>query len=92
MELAVDIKKYLNEPDMMFRRFRYKDEGGNWQRKWKQKFTDAEGKVHFIDADPKAYHPGARCLSFIGTQRPAVGTDGDKHGVPEGRAGAVEVV
>ena len=58
MELAADIKKYLNEPDMMFRRFRYKDEEGNWQRKWKQKFTDADGKVHFIDADPKAYHPG----------------------------------
>lgn len=58
MELAADIKTYLNEPDKMFRRFRYKDEEGNWQRKWKQKFTDAEGKVHFIDADPKAYHPG----------------------------------
>ncbi len=58
MELAADIKTYLNEPDKMFRRFRYKDEEGNWQRKWKQKFTDADGKVHFIDADPKAYHPG----------------------------------
>jgi len=58
MELAADIKTYLNEPDKMFRRFRYKDEEGNWQRKWKQKVTDANGKVHFIDADPKAYHPG----------------------------------
>lgn len=29
MELAVDIKTYLNEPDKMFRRFRYKDEEGN---------------------------------------------------------------
>lgn len=58
MELAADIKTYLNEPDKMFRRFRYKDEEGNWQRKWKQKVTDADGKVHFIDADPKAYHPG----------------------------------
>lgn len=58
IELAADIKTYLNEPDKMFRRFRYKDEDGNWQRKWKQKFTDADGKVHFIDADPKAYHPG----------------------------------
>ena len=57
MELAADIKTYLNEPDKMFRRFRYKDEEGNWQRKWKQKVTDADGKVHFIDADPKAYHP-----------------------------------
>lgn len=35
-----------------------KDEDGNWQRKWKQKVTDADGKVHFVDADPKAYHPG----------------------------------
>ena len=58
MELAADIKTYLNEPDKMFRRFRYKDEEGNWQRNWKQKVTDADGKVHFIDADPKAYHPG----------------------------------
>lgn len=58
MELAADIKTYLNEPDKMFRRFRYKDEEGNWQRKWKQKVTDADGKVHFVDADPKAYHPG----------------------------------
>lgn len=58
MELAADIKTYLNEPDKMFRRFRYKDEEGNWQRKWKQKVADANGKVHFIDADPKAYHPG----------------------------------
>lgn len=58
MELAADIKTYLNEPDKMFRRFRYKDADGNWQRKWKQKVTDADGKVHFIDADPKAYHPG----------------------------------
>lgn len=58
MELAADIKTYLNEPDKMFRRFRYKDEEGNWQRKWKQKVTDADGKVHFIDSDPKAYHPG----------------------------------
>ncbi len=58
MELAADIKTYLNEPDKMFRRFRYKDEEGNWQRKWKQKVTDADGKVHFVDADPKDYHPG----------------------------------
>ena len=58
MELAADIKTYLNEPDKMFRRFRYKDEEGNWQRKWKQKVTDADGRVHFVDADPKDYHPG----------------------------------
>ena len=58
MELAADIKTYLNEPDKMFRRFRYKDEEGNWRRKWKQKVLDGDGKVHFVDADPKAYHPG----------------------------------
>ena len=58
MELAADIKKYLNEPDMMFRRFRYKDENGEWKRKWKQKIMGGDGKVHFIDADPKEYHPG----------------------------------
>lgn len=58
MELAAQVKQYLNEPDMMFRRFRYKDEDGEWQRKWKQRVVDGDGKVHFIDADPKAYHPG----------------------------------
>ena len=58
MELAADIKKYLNEPDMMFRRFRYKDENGEWKRKWKQKIMGSDGKVHFIDADPTEYHPG----------------------------------
>lgn len=58
MELAADIKKYLNEPDMMFRRFRYKDENGEWKRKWKQKVMGGDGKVHFIDADPREYHPG----------------------------------
>lgn len=58
MELAADIKKYLNEPDMMFRRFRYKDENGEWKRKWKQKVMGSDGKVHFIDADPTEYHPG----------------------------------
>lgn len=58
MELAADIKKYLNEPDKMFRRFRYKDENGEWKRKWKQKVMGGDGKVHFIDADPTEYHPG----------------------------------
>lgn len=43
---------------MMFRRFRYKDENGEWKRKWKQKVMGGDGKVHFIDADPREYHPG----------------------------------
>lgn len=38
--------------------FRYKNENGEWKRKWKQKIMGGDGKVHFIDADPKAYHPG----------------------------------
>lgn len=58
IELAADIRRCLDKPDMMFRRFRYKDEEGNWRRKWKQKVTDGEGKVRFIDADPREYHPG----------------------------------
>ena len=32
------VREYLNEPDLMFRRFRYKDaETGEWKRKWKKR-------------------------------------------------------
>lgn len=55
MSLAVDIKKCLNEPDLMFRRFRYKDENGQWRKKWKRKITDADGKTRFIDCDKGSY-------------------------------------
>lgn len=55
MSLAVELKKYLNEPDLMFRRFRYKDENGQWQKKWKRKITDSEGKTRFIDCDKGSY-------------------------------------
>lgn len=55
MSLAVELKKYLNEPDLMFRRFRYKDESGQWQRKWKRKVTDSDGKTRFIDCDKGSY-------------------------------------
>ena len=55
MSLAVGIKKYLNEPDLMFRRFRYKDENGRWKKKWKRKIIDDEGKTRFIDCDKGAY-------------------------------------
>lgn len=31
------VRQYLNDPDLMFRRFRYKDpETGEWKRKWKK--------------------------------------------------------
>lgn len=55
MSLAVSIKKYLNEPDLMFQRFRYKDENGRWKKKWKRKIIDDEGKTRFIDCDKGAY-------------------------------------
>lgn len=54
------VRQYLNEPDLMFRRFRYKDEDGNWQKKWKKKVVDKDtGKVHFIDYDKDSYSTGA---------------------------------
>lgn len=53
--LSVEIKRYLNDPDLMFRRFRYKDTEGNWQRKWKRKIIDADGKIRFIDCDKKGF-------------------------------------
>ncbi len=63
------VREYLNDPDLMFRRFRYKageekilDEDGNeigtkiiWGRKWKKRVRDANGKVHFIDYDKDSY-------------------------------------
>ncbi|MCM1439007.1 MAG: toxin glutamine deamidase domain-containing protein [Roseburia sp.] len=55
--LSRNIRKYLNDPDLMFRRFRYKDpETGEWKRKWKKRVIDPEtGKVSFIDYDKDAY-------------------------------------
>ena len=58
------VRKYLNNPDDMFRRFRYKkgeDEDGNavYGRKWKRKYIDkATGKVTWKDFDPGDYHTG----------------------------------
>lgn len=63
------VREYLNDPDLMFRRFRYKageekifDEDGKeigtkiiWGRKWKKRVRDANGKVHFIDYDKDSY-------------------------------------
>lgn len=55
--LSRNVRKYLNDPDLMFRRFRYKDpETGEWRRKWKKRVIDpATGKVTFIDYDKDAY-------------------------------------
>ena len=50
------VRQYLNDPDLMFRRFRYKDDEGNWQRKWKKRITDPDtGKHTWIDYDKDSY-------------------------------------
>lgn len=56
--LSRNVRKYLNDPDLMFRRFRYRDpETGEWKRKWKKRVTDpATGKTRFIDYDKDSYH------------------------------------
>lgn len=55
--LARHVRQYLNDPDLMFRRFRYRDpETGEWKRKWKKRVIDPEtGKVHFVDYDKDSY-------------------------------------
>lgn len=54
------VRTYLNDPDLMFRRFRYKDtETGEWKRKWKKRVRDEEtGKTHWIDCDRDTYKTG----------------------------------
>lgn len=58
-ELARRVKVYLNEPDMMWRRYHEKV-FVNGQKKdvayWRKKVVDENGKVHFLKTDP--YHPG----------------------------------
>lgn len=50
------VRQYLNDPDLMFRRFRYKDADGQWQRKWKKRVIDPEtGKVSWQDYDRDSY-------------------------------------
>lgn len=62
--LATQIKQYLQEPDMFFRRFRVKtgeDEFGNpvYGRIWKRRVYDKETESYkWINADPKDYHSG----------------------------------
>lgn len=58
------VRKYLNNPDDMFRRFRVKtgeDENGNpiYGRKWKRKYIDPQtGEATWKDFNPKDYHAG----------------------------------
>lgn len=50
------VRQYLNDPDLMFRRFRYKDESGEWKLKWKKRIKDEKtGKNKWIDYDKKSY-------------------------------------
>lgn len=55
------VREYLNEPDLMFRRFRYKDaETGEWKRKWKKRIKDeSTGKYKWIDYNRDDYKTGA---------------------------------
>ncbi len=57
-QMSRKVRQYLNDPDLMFRRFRYKDEDGVWQTKWKKKVVDSDGKYHFIDYDKDDYKVG----------------------------------
>lgn len=59
--MSRSVRQYLNNPDLMFRRFRYKDpETGEWRRKWKKRIIDpATGKHKWIDYDRDSYRTGA---------------------------------
>ncbi len=57
-QIARRVRRYLNDPDLMFRRFRYKDKDGNWQRKWKKRVIGADGKTRFVDCDRDSYRTG----------------------------------
>ena len=68
------VRQYLNDPDLMFRRFRYKageevifDDEGNeigrkpiYGKKWKKRIKDeATGKYRWIDYDRDSYKTGS---------------------------------
>ena len=67
--MSRSVRKYLNDPDLMFRRFRYKageeieyDDDGNevgkkiiWGKKWKKKIRKPDGSVGWIDYDKDSY-------------------------------------
>ena len=57
------VRQYLNDPDLMFRRFRYKtgeDNEGNpvYGLKWKKRVKTDDGKYRFIDYDRDSYKVG----------------------------------
>lgn len=57
------VKKYLNDPDLMFRRFRYKvgeDKDGNpvYSKKWKKRVKTEDGRYRFVDCDKDSYKTG----------------------------------
>ncbi len=63
--MSREVRQYLNDPDLMFKRFRYKkgeDADGNpiYGRKWKKRVKDeATGKYKWIDYDRDSYKTGA---------------------------------
>ena len=63
--MSRQVRQYLNDPDLMFRRFRYKtgeDDQGNpiYGLKWKKRIKDeATGKYKWIDYDRDSYKTGA---------------------------------
>ena len=62
-EMSRKLRQYLQDPDLMFRRFRYKtgeDADGNpiYEKKWKKKVRDDNGKVRWIDYDKDSYEVG----------------------------------
>ena len=72
-KMSQAVRQYLNDPDLMFRRFRYKvgeepeyDEAGNeigkkiiWGRKWKKRIKKPDGTYGWIDYDRDSYKTGA---------------------------------
>jgi hypothetical protein len=62
--LSRQVREYLNNPDDLFRRFRYKkgeDAEGNpiYGRKWKRRCYDKDtDSFYWVDANPKDYHTG----------------------------------
>ena len=64
-ELSREVRRCLNDPDLMFRRFRYKDESGKWRRKWKKRYIDADGKLRFEDCDRVSYRDAWTGMGYI---------------------------
>ena len=59
-KMSQDVRQYLNDPDLMFRRFRYKDpKTGEWRRKWKKRIKTPDGTYRWIDYDRDSYKTGS---------------------------------